>query len=425
MTNNDFSDPTQFQLEDIKIDGIGVTGLFAGLSIYENIYIPAVTGTLMLFETDGGNFIEENEIEFIEDISFRFKNAKDEVLEFEGHLNGLQNESVKDSKKIYVIDFVSKAVRENEQTFIVKKFDDVAPEEIINEMLEDRLQAEEVDNMVTGKPMSFVGSRKKPLDIIKYVLTHGVAQDQNAPSAGFTESGEPQEDETSGFTGFLCWETTEGYRASSIQQLLNKEVGTTHDDYVKKLANRGESMEDVMKGIIDYEFPKIANQQDKMRSGGYRNKVVSFCIDKGTYTEYDYSEESHMTDKQKAAITKPTRILSKIYNNERFNNDCERAQENTGDQSREYLAQNTARQNTFDDQLGHFTIPPNFEMHAGDTIEVKLSKVESEKDGGYDEKQSGYYAIKGIAHHFMVDQRAYTRISTVRSTTQTDDQSSQ
>ena len=29
--------------------------------------------------------------------------------------------------------------------------------------------------MGQGKPMSFLGSRKKPLDVVKYVLTHGVA----------------------------------------------------------------------------------------------------------------------------------------------------------------------------------------------------------------------------------------------------------
>ena len=132
-----------------------------------------------------------------------------------------------------------------------------------------------------------------------------------------------------------------------------------------------------------------------------------------------------MTEKQKEAVKFPTRYLWKPYTNEKFMSGCDKAQPNTGDQSRLCLSQNITRQNTFDDQLGEFTLPPHFEMSAGDTIDVKLSKVESEKEGGYDEKHSGKYVIKALGHHFTVDGRAYTKIATIRSTTQQDEEQSQ
>ena len=129
--------------------------------------------------------------------------------------------------------------------------------------------------------------------------------------------------------------------------------------------------------------------------------------------------------KQKEAVKFPTRYLWKPYTNEKFMAGCEKAQANTGDQSRLCLAQNTVRQNTFDDQLGEFTLPPHFEMSAGDTIEVKISKVRSEKEGGYDKKHSGQYVIQEVAHHFMANNnKAYTKVSVLRTTKQQDDSSS-
>lgn len=425
MSDNRFSLPTQYVVDDIKIDGKGVTGLFLSLSIFENIFIPAVTGEIMLLDSDGAGFLEKEGIEFFEDFTFTMRNALDETLTFDGHLNGLKGESVKESKRVYTIEFVSKQVRENEQNFVTKRFKDVQPEEIINEMLQDKLKVENINNTAQGKPMSFLGSRRKPLDIVKYVLTHGVSVGSNTASAGFKEDGKPQNDEVKGMTGFLCWETIDEYRVATIDQVLAGEVGEQHKGLKRQLQNKGLSMKETMNGIIDYEFPRLADTQSKLRSGAFKNTVISFDMDKGTYTEYTYEDDKHMTEKQKKVFGKTSRYIFKPYQNERFSNECDKEKENVGDQSREYLSQNNIRQNTFDDQLGEFTLPPLFKIHAGDLIEVKLSKIESEKGGGYDEKHSGNYICKGVAHHFFVEAEGYTRISTIRSTTQQNDSESQ
>ncbi len=118
MTNSDFSNPTQFKVDTFEIDGVDVVGLFMTLSIYENIFSPVITGNITIFDTDGSGFVEDNEIEFLEEFKFSFKNAKDETIEFEGVLNGLTNKMIKDSKKIYNVDFTSKSVRQNESKFI-------------------------------------------------------------------------------------------------------------------------------------------------------------------------------------------------------------------------------------------------------------------------------------------------------------------
>ena len=423
MASNDFGNPTQYKVEVVEIDGVDVIGLFQSISIYENIFSPVITGNITIIDTDGSGFVEDNEIEFLEEIKFTFTNALDETLEFEGVLNGLTNKTIRQQKKVYNIDFTSKAVRKNESNFISKAFRDKKPEDVVKEMIQV-LEGQEDAIEGEGLPMTFNASRWRPTDVIKYVLTHGIASGQGKPS---TEEriGDP-EGKTKGTTGFLCWETLDGYRFADVQSLRKGEVGEDHDEFRYQMANRSLSMEDAMIGIIDYDFKRIGDFQSKMRSGAFKNVVVSFDTDTGEYVEFEYDDDENMTDKQKEALgDKPTRYMSRPFSNERYENSCEKAQKEKNDQAKQFLAQNQVSQNTFDDQCGTFTLPPQLTIRAGDSLKVRIPKVESEKGQGIDEKHSGKYIIRQVGHHFMNDGRAYTKLTTIRSTVQQDDKTSE
>lgn len=419
MSEN-FDSPTQFEIGSITIDGEDVIGLFKGISIYENISSPLITGSIFLLETEKNQFVTEYDIEGSEDIEFEFTNAEGTQLKFEGVLNGLVNKVVDGWKATYTFNFSSKSSRANEKTHITKKFNNQDPQTIIEEMIE-KLEGETENVEATGKPMSFTGARKRPTEIIKYVLTHGVAT-KGSPSAS---SGKQREGETKGTTGFLCWETLKGYRFASVDDVVSGQAGEEHPEFTHRFANRSLSMDEAMTQIIKYDFNQIGDIQTKLRAGAFTNKLVSFDMDTGQYIEYDYKDTKNMTEKQKEIAGElPTRVLWRPFANEVYEGTCQTAQENFWDQSREYLAQNIVRQNTFSDQHGSFTLPPRYEFLAGDTIEVKIPKVESEDGGGYNEKHSGRYVIKQVGHHFFADGRSYTKIKTVRSTIQKDDATS-
>ena len=421
MTQNKYNDPTQFQLSKITIDGKDMMSFFVKLSIYENIYIPTVTGDITLLETDGGEFMEKEGIEFTEEIEVSATNALDQELSFKGVCCGVRGEMTKDSKRVYMVEFSSMTARKNESNFVTKRFNNIKPQDVVQEMLDKKIETEgETELLADGEPMNFLGSRRKPFDIIKYVCTHGVTSDSKA-----TDKKKEMEETTRGTTGFLCWETLKGYRFASVDQIKKGEVGMKHEKYRKQLAKRGVPMDQAMRGVIECEFPKIGNMQDKQRAGAFNNVTVLFDMDKGYYKEYKYeTDKETSTDKQREINDKPTRFLLKTTSNERHNLECEAAQPDTGDNTKRQLAQNAVRQNTFDDQYGEFTLPPSFEMRAGDRIDFEISKVKSEKEGGYDEKHSGEYVIKGVAHHLYSNGQAYTKLSTIRSTTQQDDATS-
>lgn len=423
MTQSNFGSPTQFEISEITIDGEDVIGIFFSISVYETIYSPVLTGNITVMDSDGAGFIEEQRIEFIEPIQFSFKNANGDTLEFKGFLNGLRNELLKDSLKMYTIDFTSEAVRKNEETYIVKAYKDAKPQDIVSEMAEKL--GGNLDSEAQGLPMNYLGSRRRPTDVIKYVLTHGLSQETEA-----TEQGDNPEEEAKGTTGFMFWETLDGFRFDTVDNINAGKSGTEHKDFNRRLTNINLPMEDVMKSIVSVDFRQIGDFQTKLRSGAFGAKNISFDMDAGVYKEYYYYNDKNMTEEQKKALPEGsiTRYMMKPYSNQKFQapKACQPVEASTGDQSRKYLNQNAGRQNTFSDQTGEFTLYPQFTMRAGDVFECKMSKVKDDKnaDGGYDKKHSGRYIINQVGHHFFSDGRAYTVIKTNRSTIQQDDSSS-
>ena len=424
MSETTFSTPTQYKIKTITIDGEDIVGLFYFLDIFENIFSPIITGTLGILDTDGAGFIEKEEIEFIEDVEFEFENANGDALVFKGKLNGLKNESIKGQKKVYAIDFTSEAMRKNETTFITKRYKNTKPSEIIKEMAE-KLGTKIDKTGNEGMPMSFVSGRRRPCDVIGYVLTHGVTQESKV-----SESEKSQKEKTEGTTGYLFWETLDGFRFGSVDKINKGDLGEEHKDFKTQLQNKSLPMEETMKGIIDYDFKQIGDYQSKLRTGAFKSNVITFDMDKGLYKEniYDPVVDFTATEKQlKEMGDFPTRTMWKPISNERFELNCSAADPNTHDQSKKYLAQNNARQNTFNDQMGTMTLPPQFNFRAGDTINCKIGKVKSEIDteGGYDKKHSGRYLIRQVGHHITFDGRAYTKISTCRTTVQQNDNTSE
>jgi len=420
MSSNNFSLASQYEVGTVTIDGNDVAGLYQMISVFENLSSPVITGSITLLDTDGSDFIYKHDIEGSEEIEFEFTNAKGDTVEFKGVLNGLRNKTSAVNRTVYTFDFTSEQVRKNEETFIVKRFKG-SPKEIVEEMIEkiggetDKIDGE-------GLPMNFLGSRKRPTDIIRHVITHGVTQEGKSSA---TAKDKEREETTKGTTGFLCWQTLGGYRFNSVDNILKGEGGEDIGELSYTLQNKGKPVEETMETIFEYDFKQIGDIQTKMRSGAFRSINVSFDIDKGLYKEYTYDDEKNMTDKQKEAVTVPTRFMFRPYTPEVFDNTCKKAQENKWDQSRRHLQQNTVRQNTFADQFGNFTLPPRFDIKAGDTFTAKIPKVESEKGGGYNEKHSGKYVISQVGHHFMNDGRAYTKVQTVRSTIQQDEYSAE
>lgn len=416
-----FSLSTQYEINLIEIDGKDIVGFFEQIQVHEHLYSPVITGTIVMLDTTAGAFIEKNEIEGNEDIEFEFKSAKDESLKFKGKLNGLRNKVADTNRIMYTFDFTSEQVRKNEGTFCPKAYKNQAPESIIQEIVEDKLEGLVEKFTGKGRPMTFVGGNKRPVDIIRYVIKNGVSQEGQASSSPDSE----RQGEVSGTTGFLCWQTLDGYRFASVDDVLSARGGDDKGEYTYRIQNNQLSLQEATESIIMYDFKQMGDFQSKLRSGAFKSRQVNFNMDTGEYSEKDYDGSDLMSPKQREQVNEVyTRIMTTTTSNERFEASCEKAQDYQWDQTNLSLSQNIARQNTFDDQHGHFTLSAQFTMKAGDFFEAKIPKFKNEGDSGYEQVTSGRYIIKAITHHINSNGAAYTKVSTVRSTKQQDDKRS-
>ena len=420
---SELSMPTQFEFTELTLNGENALEIFINIEIFENIFLGGVTGSLSIFDSDSLQFIDKNEIEFVEEIKFSFKNAYGDELKFEGLMNGLRDEIIGKQKKTYIIDFTSKCVRENEMQFVNKAFKNSKPEDIIQEMNE-KMGGKEIDtgnSQTTGQPLTWVAGNRKPLDVIKYVVNHAVTD-------GKVDGGKEEKGQTKGTGGYLYWETLKGHRLSTMDALVKDDPFEFHEDYGTKVQNREEAtLDDKMKAIVDYEFPKVGDLFEKLRSGAFASKLTSFNLDTGIYTEFDYkADDTTATKKQQEIVKGMTRQMNRLFTNEKFQPECDRAKEDTGDQSRKYLQQTITRQNTFSDKEGRVTLPPQFNMNAGDCIDIKIDKLNlnDQDKQEYQKKYTGKYLISQVGHHIFRDGRSYTKLSLIRTTTQQNDQTS-
>ena len=237
----------------------------------------------------------------------------------------------------------------------------------------------------------------------------------------------------------MCWETLSGYRFCSINQLnqLGDDAAnypsqfTVFRDYEYTLANQGKDLESKMYQIIEYEFPQLANNDEKRKVGANNHVHIIFDLDKLEYVELKSEPDENEDPEVKERNKNPTRYIVSHKTNELHNKEgkegCEKEEEDRVDKSRLVPSQSLKTQNTFADQLGRFTIPPRFEMRAGDAIDVMIYKTligggQGAEGDGYDKKHSGLYIIRQVGHHIFADGKAYTKIQTLRPQSVQDDE---
>ena len=415
-----FDLPTEFELQELDIDGNDVLGLFASISVFENIYSPLITGHVTLLETDTARFIEKYKIEGNEKFKFNVKTAKDSY-NFEGYLNGLRNKTNDQQMTAYTFDFTSEPMRKNEQIFITKAYKEKQPKQIVQDMI-DKMGGQQDKVQGSGKPMTIMPSNKRPYDVIKYVLTHGVVDDANASEG----EGRNLDEKCEGNGGFMCWATADGFRFNTIEKVMEGSAGGDAGTFKSQMMNKGQSISEMMESIVSYDFQIMGDIQAKLRSGGFKAKLISFDLDKLEYKEFIYDNTEKATGKQQMAVEEEyTRIFVAPHSNERCENMCNKSQNSKYDQRRYWICQSPGGENTHDDIQGTFTLYPQCKMRAGDKMEVKIGRVTSGQGAGtYDKKHSGKYIVSEVGHHFSnVDFRGFTRVSVIRATDQQDDSS--
>jgi hypothetical protein len=264
-----------------------------------------------------------------------------------------------------------------------------------------------------GQPMNFLASRWKPFEVVSYVLKHGLTN-----KSGVSEG--------KGTGGYLFWKTSIGYRGATVDDVLKGNAGKDQGQFKYRLGRTDASFDEQSKAILSYDFKRLGDQYEKMRMGSYMSVQISFDMDKGEYKEIKYEDDKELSQKHKKYSQAPTRYFWRPYVNERLNNECDAAPRDKYDQSTKTIQQGVHRNGTFNDKCGELLIPINFQINAGDKIEVILPKIKShENDSETDDtKFSGKYIVVAVGHHCSITKQAYTKLSIMRADKEQDDRTS-
>jgi hypothetical protein len=416
---------TDFKFVSVKIDGHEVNQMVFSVEIYEHAQITAVTGTVVLVETAANQFLEQYGIEGNETIEMRLEDALGNELGFKGYVNRISNKVVTTTgTSTYSVEFTSAVVRQNEQMFITHRFkEDVGGAldyvaQRLNENSKYPLKVEKKGD--NGMPMNFVASMWSPTRVIKYILKNGVASSAGGKT---TLTNEPREDgEGKGMGGYYFYETLKGFRHGSSYNFLNGDLGSGKTHKLQyTFANDDQTTEEKRKHILDFRVLQNNDTQTQQRAGAYRSKFVVFDMDVGAYMEQEYVSPL-ATQKQLDTSKLPTRIFNKPITNERWNQSCKPAARNQLDRTLQCLQQSEASLNNLSEGRAQFTIPLRIDINVGDKVDTLVYQASVESVAKRDEKFSGVWVVTAVAHHYLLDSAgAYTRITCIRSSQQTDE----
>jgi len=415
-----------------------------GISIYESIDLNTMVAELLVVDT-AVNLIADLPIVGTEvvDIEMEAPNISSQPYKWQFVIYGIRNRVVSKNLQLYVLDCFSVEALRNETLRIGKVMKGKA-NDLVRSIITDTLDSKKkVLDEACGYDIKYIPSLQRPFDAVNYFLPRSVSTNVKLPSQGTTSSlstssstsvaGGSTDAATSqsanttitGTAGYMFFETYDGYVFKSIDTLM-KENQNKHKEYIYGFAQTDSSTSQTNSYLIlNYSFGSQENILKKMRTGVYSSMISFFNPSTLEYQEYffDLSKEypkmihlgkdSDLPENVKKLAQYPSRIMLQIYDHETYYNGqsiADPAKSSSGtafpDFSKQWMAQSISRSMILRNQILNITIPINFNIRAGDKLNIKLpnqsvqSKREKQK---YDLVNSGYYMVSKISYDINRD----------------------
>lgn len=413
-----------------------------GIKIYENVESYTITAELMILDTAinliGSAPIIGTEIVTIE---MQAPNISEETFKWKFVVYGIRNRIVSTKTQIYILDLFSEAALRNETLRIGKVLKGTG-DAIAADLIDNYLKADKkiVDSESCKYKIKLIPSLTRPFDVITSILAECVSSSANPTvvnaKSSTTGSGSTSGENgvtnsataksasvVSGSAGYMFFERYDGYVFKSIDAMIQAPV--KHKDYIYAFAqSEGDTAELNSYKILNYSFSSQENILRKMRYGVYSSMISFFNPSSCEYEEYffdlskEYPQMYHLgtdedlPDSIKKLSEYPTRIMLQCFDHETFHDKADIANPDLGgkaefpDFKKQWMAQSVSRGMILNNQVLNITIPINFQLRAGDKLNVKLpnqsvqSKREQEK---YDKSNSGLYLIKKISYELIMD----------------------
>lgn len=380
-----------------------IAGGNPSITYFESIKSPAISLSLNIIDVD--QLISREGITGGEYLSLRIKvQGYDKEFEIKPDkhllmLNSVKNVTTSSSKQVATLEFLSVEAIINETSRVNQRFTGNVTD-TVKKLLKDKKGIKTKKNLDSDQATnsySFVGNLKRPFDTIQWLCSK-------------TQSSKDG-------TGFLFFETLDGYVFKSIESLLDGKVV----EYKKS------ETPDDSSGltILENNLNQTSDIGMSCRMGMYANKTIYINVDNATLKTVDYRIESLKLKKPpklpNGLEKSPTRLMLRILDKCALQKGSKKKEIQKENELAIYQSKSYARANLIFSQSMSVSIPFNPELRAGQMLDLRFPLRKTEGDDQdkttygteSDDDVSGKYLISELKHN-IADNRANTEVTLIR-----------
>ena len=357
-----------------------------------------------------------------ENVSLKFFDNSDEVIELTMYVNDHDTFSSDSTKELVTLQLCSKEFLTNEDVRINERFDGPISEHVKTILTDEKyLNSDKDISQIedTQGDTNFTGRNKKCFFTLNKLAQKSVPE--GAPKGNSA--------------GFFFFETSEGFKFKSIDSFFGQEAKKAFI-FNQTPDMGGESIPEGYDGkALTYETTNKVNAQKKDAMGAYNTRIKTFDSYRMKYTESfidSQGKEIKMGGKELPKSNeefdkdnKYTRTVYKVKDTGSLNSGSGtgKSQEQlkkSGDENLEIekvVNQSIMRYNQLFAAMTTITIPGDFTLHAGDAIWVDaVSKQEEVCADDVDKKSGGLYVIADLCH-YLSQKQTFTKLNLIRDST--------
>ena len=389
------------------------------IDYYEDIFSPTLTAKLQV--TSEGNTVEgdDGELQSIynglplrggETVTIKIKGNSDNNpgMDLSFFVSSISNVISRKKSESFTLNLVSIGAITNETSRVGRKYPTSNKiSESIKDIIKNYLMDQrEVDVDPTQNVYGFIGNMRKPFTVLMWLASRAV----------------PESAKDSSTSGYLFFETKDGFHFRSIDSLINSEPAARYySTEVIKQTNTDFKIIRYSTSINEDVLCKLKRGADCSYRIFFDPLTFSYTDPlKGPFTSENYASKDPKKGKS-STLGKGVKLPGNLGNTpSRFvtaimdRGTMEKGVSKTENADPTFTqSQALMRYNSIFSQKLSMTVPSNTNLKAGDIIECEFA-LASAKDT-VDTEQSGLYMIKELCHHFDPT-GSYTSLTLIKDT---------
>lgn len=399
---------------------VDFTPIVLEIQLFEDIYNPVLTGSLMITDSVGFlNILGFNGNEFLK-LTFTKPSLDTDMTKIFRIYKVSDRKLVKDQNEGYVLNFCSEELFLSEQIKLSKSYPGQKISNIVSKILTDTLKVsttkfnpKNIED--TRGTYDFIVPMMKPLEAISWLSTYAIPSASQSPGSSF-----------------LFFENIDGYNFKSISTLYQGQVKTDYfygpkniqDLKDPRIANTALEM----RTVLSYEHLNNFDSLSSTADGAFSNRLITIdtLLRKYKNTDFDYlkyfgtekpmnpnpvqsnaqnrfglQQNENPAGAQKVLTTNTTQIsnayVQKKQNIKPFNVET-------------YVPYRTAQFSLLNMHRMKLLVPGDINIHVGDKInfhfyELQSTEIGRKEDGFY----SGTFLVTAI-RHTLTQRGSYTMV---------------